>query len=341
MSPPPRSTGPPSAASLGPPSGWRRRTRAGVFLGVLGLMGWGIEPAAGVPGSGSGLAAQTTEAVARARYDRALQDFNALQEQALSVGPREMRLRATIETYRELGNQRALQDLMVNQYIPLADSLTVLNVRSRAAKAALDEARQELLRVFRAAEVALLAELERGPSRAREEVINREIVRIRQETNRLELEREPLIEVGFRPIPNLQAAPTDGPAELRAKAETMERWALRTEGVMAVIDEELKVREDRLRLQQTARDARDGIGRFDGDRPVGTGPTTPPGTGQAADQRAGDAGRVELAFSERPLTEQIQLLLSLRMQAEEDRTEALERAVEFRRLAQLRGGGGG
>ncbi len=341
MSPPPRSTGPPPAASSRVRPGRRGRCRAGIVVGAVGLLLLGLEPGAAIPGTGASLAAQTTEGVARARYERALEDFNLLQQQAQAMSPRVMRLAATLHTYREAGNLRAAGDLATNQFFPLADSLVGLEVRSAAAKAALDEARRELLRVLQAAEASLLAELDRRPTQAREAAINREIVRVRQETLELEREREVLLELGFRPLPALRAAPTDGPAELRAKAETMEQYVLIYDGVMGFVDAEIRVRQDRLRLQQTARDARDGIGRFDGDRPVGTGPTVRPGSAQAADERGGDAGRVELAFSERPLPEQIEALLSVRMQAEDHRREAMEQAAEFRRLAQLRGGGGG
>jgi hypothetical protein len=289
----------------------------------------------GIWGGVGPVAAQEPEILARARYSRAQQEFQELQRLALDLGPRVAQVARTVQSHRESGNQRSAEDVFVNEYYALAMQLQNVGIRSDAAKAALDEARRELLRILRDREERFLRELESRPPRAREDEINRQIVRIRQDVTQLERERELIAEVGFRPVPRVEAAPTDGPAELRAKAGFLERTSESNAAVIAFIDEEIRVRERALRLQRGFQDTRDGIGRFDGDRPPGTGPGTRTPT-------PGDRGIAGIEavppFSELPLAEQIERLRSVRIQAEEARVEALARAGELRRLAILRGG---
>jgi hypothetical protein len=287
------------------------------------------------------LAPQSQEDQARNRYQQAKDAFQELQREALELEPSVIRLSSTLERYRGMGNQRALEDAFINDYLPQAFRLQNLSIQSEAARSTLDEARRDLLRVLRLSEEGLLSELEQGPPAARLATINARVVAIRLEVSQLEREREPLAEVGFRPVPRLAAAPTDGPQELRAKAGFLERTAETFASQVEFLDEEIRVREGQLRLQRGFSDARDAIGRFDGDRPVGTGPAgRTGGAGQAADERAGDAGGTLVVFSELPLPEQIERLRSVRIQAVEARDESLSRAAELRRLAVVRGGGG-
>jgi hypothetical protein len=291
--------------------------------------------------SPAALVAQVPEDAARARYERAREDFLQLQREGEQLRPRLDQVAATIQNYRDAGNQRAMNDVFLNEFLPRNQRLQDVTVRAGAAKAVLDEARRELLRVLRAREEGLLAELARtpAPSRAREEAINRQVVGIRQEVNQLEREREPIAEVGFSPVPRFEVAPTDGPVELNAQAAFLEQRAETNVSLIILVDEEIRVREQRLRLERADQDSRVGIIRFDGDRPPGTGPGSRGAAGQAADGRAGDARGEERSFAELPLSEQIEQLRSVRMQAEAARDEALERAAQLRRLAIVRGGG--
>lgn len=292
-------------------------------------------------GHGVDLGAQVRpqEIQARARYTLAQETFQSLQAEAFELQPRVAQIAATLEGHRRVGNQRATEDVFVNEYYALALRLQRIDVRSREAKVTLNEARRDLLRVLRQREDAYLEELQQPLTRAREEQINREVVRIRQEVGQLERERQPIAEVGFRPVPPLEAAPTDGPLELRAKAGFLERIAGDYTALLSFLDEEIQVRERALRLQRGFQDARDGIGRFDGDRPPGTGTgARPPGTLPGRDE-TGDTRGEEPAFYDLPLPEQIESLRSVRNQAEEARDEAIERAGDLRRLAVVRGGG--
>ncbi|TVP43441.1 MAG: hypothetical protein EA350_13660 [Gemmatimonadales bacterium] len=288
----------------------------------------------------SELQAQVPEDAARARYQRAREDFLALQREGQELEPRVTQAARTLQNYREAGNQRALSDVFLNEFVGLSNRLDNVNVRSSTAKSALDEARRELLRVLRSRETNLLAELERvpAPSRARQNQLNQLIVDIRREVNQLEREREPIAEVGFRPVPDLRAAPTDGPTELRLKAEFLEGIAQGYVFVISLVDEEIRVREQSALLQRNARDSRAAITRFDGDRPPGTGAGVRTPSGQAADGRAGDARTDEPAFVELPLVEQIERLRSVRMQAEDARDLALSRSGNLRTQALERGG---
>jgi len=335
---------------------WRRGGAAGrprvrpgrwfpLLLGLVALLVH-LEPA-GAPAEGTrlpgvpGLVAQVPEDAARARYERAREDFRQLQQEGEQLRPRLDQVAATIQNYRDAGNQRAMNDVFLNEFLPRNQRLQDVTVRAGVAKSVLDEARRDFLRVLRAREDALLAELQRIPSppRAREEEINRQIVRIRQEVNLLEREREPIAEVGFSPVPRFDVAPTDGPLELNAQAAFLEQRAQTNVSLIILVDEEIRVREQRLRLERADQDSRVGITRFDGDRPPATGPGARGATGQAADGRAGDTRGEERSFAELPLAEQIEQLRSVRMQAEEARDEALQRAAELRRLAIIRGGG--
>jgi hypothetical protein len=326
-----------------PPRPRCARARGGWVLGVVLVLGLVGLPYASGPGqvvAATLSLPQSQEEAARARYVQAREAFQALQSEALELEPRVIQISLTLETYRERGDLRSLEDAFINDYLPGASRLQSLNIQSEEAKRGLDESRRELLRLLRARESVLLSELEQGPTAAREQTINQRIVEIRREVNELEREREPLAEVGFRPVPRLPAYPTDGPRELRAKAQHLERIAETFASQLEFLDEEIRVREDRLRLQRGFQDARDGIGRFDGDRPVGTGPPGRTTAGQAADERAGDAAESTLVFSELPLPEQIERLRSVRTQAEESRDEALSQATELRRLAGARERGG-
>jgi hypothetical protein len=286
------------------------------------------------------LQAQVPEEVARARYRRAREDFQALQREGEQVSPRLTQVTRTLQNYREAGNQRALNDVFLNEFLGLSDRLHTVNVRSAAAKSALDEARRDLLRVLRVRETSYLAELERvpAPARARQNELNQAVVEIRREVNELEREREPIAEVGFRPVPDIRAAGTDGPRDLRVKAEFLEGIAQGYVFVISLVDEEIRVREQSALLQRNARDSRAAITRFDGDRPPGTGSAARTTAGQPADGRAGDARTDEPAFAELPLIEQIERLRSVRMQAEEARDLALSRSGDLRAQALQRGG---
>jgi hypothetical protein len=312
------------------------------MVGVCLVLALGSAPILDAPrGELAALAQQSQEDPARMRYQQARDAFQELQREALQLEPNVIRLSSTLERYREMGNQRALEDAFINDYLPQAFRLQSLSIQSEAARSTLDEARRDLLRVLRLSEQGLLDELEQGPPANRLATINARVVAIRLEVNELEREREPLAEVGFRPVPRLSAAPTDGPVELRAKAGFLERTAGTFASQVDFLDEEIRVREAQLRLQRGFTDARDAIGRFDGERPVGTGPPgRTGGAGQAADERAGDAGGTLVVFSELPLPEQIERLRSVRIQAVEARDESLSRAAELRRLAVIRGGGG-
>ena len=332
--------------------GWTRDLARGLAAAALVLAALFAQPfghpghsrseagTPGLPGPVS-LAAQVPADAARARYERAMEDFRQLQQEGEQLRPRLDQVAATIQNYRDAGNQRAMNDVFLNEFLPRNQRLQDVTVRAGAAKTVLDEARREFLRVLRAREEVLLAELERTPppSRAREEEINRQVVRLRQEVNELEREREPIAEVGFSPVPRFDVAPTDGPVELNAQAAFLEQRAQTNVSLIILVDEEIRVREQRLRLERADQDSRVGIIRFDGDRPPGTGPGSRSATGQAADGRAGDARGGERSFAELPLGEQIEQLRSVRMQAEEARDEALERAAQLRRLAIVRGGG--
>jgi len=286
------------------------------------------------------LHAQVPEEAARARYRRAREDFLALQQEGEELGPRLTQVTRTLQNYREAGNQRALQDVFLNEFLGLSGRLNIVNVRSSMAKSALDEARRDLLRVLRARETSYLSELERvpAPARTRQNELNQLVVDIRREVNQLEHEREPIAEVGFRPVPDLRAAPTDGPRELRLKAEFLEGIAEGYVFVISLVDEEVGVREKTALLQRNSRDSRAAIDRFDMARPPGTGPGVRSTAGQAADGRGGDARTDEPAFAELPLDEQIERLRSVRMQAEEARDLALSRSGQLRTEALQRGG---
>jgi len=343
---------PDGGASPAPPRGsvrgWARVWSAALRAGALGGVMLGLVlfdgPASTVwvapVLATQELQAQQPEAAARARYQRAREDFRALQQEGQALEPRVTQAARTLQNYRQAGNQRALNDVFLNEFVGLSNRLDAINVRSSAAKSALDEARRDLLRALRLRETTYLAELERvpAPTQARRNQLNELIVDIRREVNELEREREPIAEVGFRPVPDLPVAATDGPTELRTTAEFLEGIAQGYIFVISLVDEEIRNREQSALLQRNARDSRAAIDRFDVARPPGTGPGARTTAGQAADGRAGDARTQEPAFVELPLLEQIERLRSVRLQAEEARDLALERAGAFRALALQRGG---
>jgi hypothetical protein len=130
-------------------------------------------------------------------------------------------------------------------------------------------------------------------------------------------------------LPNIRAQPTDGPVELRVKADLLERHAIMFDTLIATIDVEVEDLEKRSRRDRLTRGFLAGIDRFgDANLPIAASRTA-----EASEAGSGPEGG-ELTLEER--LESLQLLMD-RYRAQ--RSEAASRAEALRVLADRMGAG--
>ncbi len=119
-------------------------------------------------------------------------------------------------------------------------------------------------------------------------------------------------------LPNIMAAPTDGPTELSAKAELLERFAAKFDTLAATISDELEGVERRTQRERSMNGFMAGIDRFgDANVPVG------PARGVPEREDGGDLS----------LEDQQEELRALLQRYEELSAEARARSVQLKQLA--------
>lgn len=131
-------------------------------------------------------------------------------------------------------------------------------------------------------------------------------------------------------FPSIAFDPRDGPVELAAKADLLERKAEALDTTLASIDREVERLESLLRLQRSRRSFQGNLERF-GDTQVPVGPPT------AGGSREAEAGRVPadstgVPAPEEPLDQRIESLRLFRLQVEAARDQFLGRARVFRQM---------
>lgn len=150
------------------------------------------------------------------------------------------------------------------------------------------------------------------------------------EFERDRLERESTTAVQAVALASITIDPPDGPEDIIAKAQLLERRADQAEDLISLIDEELRTLRNRERLERSRRDNRSARERFDDTRlPTGTSSRS-----NMAEAREGVAASDSTAV-QRPRTveERIRGLENLRAGYVRDRDQLRARAASFRTVA--------
>ncbi|MFQ5537319.1 MAG: hypothetical protein ACE5GJ_07685 [Gemmatimonadota bacterium] len=270
-------------------------------------------------------AAQSTEdllAQRRLEY-RAARDAHEAARSAFSVVERQFSSALEeVTRARRSGDEQALERafaLVQDRSAPYRDQ----EERVNEARERLDRARQALIDIITVRLEELLAQMDAASSsqeRARLDLLWRDLS---NELEELEAEAQGALRLNPVVLPEITFDPRDGPMELEAKAQLLERRAAAADTVIQRVDREIQSLRDRERMERTRRDFLAATGRFDDTRvPVVT--ARPPGAGEISPDSTGAQGR--------PLTleERIQELEAYRKQLESYRDQLLIRAQLFR-----------
>lgn len=131
-------------------------------------------------------------------------------------------------------------------------------------------------------------------------------------------------------FPSITFDPRDGPVELAAKADLLERKAQGHDSTLAAVDREIERLEGMLRLQRSRQAFQGNLDRFgDTQVPVGAPTRRASRDAEAGRSRADSTG---VPAAEEPLDERIRSLRLFRLQVEGARDQFLARAGMFRRL---------
>ena len=131
-------------------------------------------------------------------------------------------------------------------------------------------------------------------------------------------------------FPSITFDPRDGPVELSAKADLLERKAEALDTTLAAVDREIERLEGLLRLQRSRQSFQGNLERF-GDTQVPVGPPTRRGSRDAEAGRA-PADSTGVPAPAEPLDQRIRSLRLFRVQVEAARDQFLSRARVFRQL---------
>ena len=299
-----------------------RRRHVGVrVVGVVMAMGLALASGVAVPE----LSAQATGSVlAERRLEyRAARDAWEAARSAFSVVERQFS--AALEQVgraRRSGDDDALEDafaLAQDRSVPYrAQEARVEDARDR-----LDEARQALINVITVRLGELLAQLDEASSAAARAQLDARWQDLRNEQQELEAEDgDDDLQVMPVILPEITFDPRDGPEELEAKAQILERLAAVADTVVGNLDQERETLTTRLRIERQRQDFLAGTDRFDDIRvPV----VTNPGSGERP-------AAADSTMASRPLTleERLEALERYREQLVSYRDQLLIRARQFR-----------
>jgi hypothetical protein len=189
---------------------------------------------------------------------------------------------------------------------------------------ALTVARRELIDIITVRLSELLEDMDAVSSAAQRNRLDVLWRDLRNELDALEAEGGEgfaLLPVVF---PEVNFDPRDGPEDLEAKAEILERRAAVTDTIIRDVEDQIETLEDRIRIERQRRDFLAGTDRFDDVRAPGV-PARPPGDPTvAAPDTAGVANRP------RSLQERLADSGAYRDQLEAYRDQLLIRARQFR-----------
>lgn len=310
----------------------RRPAALGSILRAPVLLLFFLALAAGFASPGS-VSAQVEEALTQAEleFEAAVRERQSALAARAAVERRFTSFTQEAEDARRQGDSDRLEEALASAQAQLVE-LRRLDRRVAQTEERLEESRGAYLQAMDDRIEALLVEArtvtpeERGAILVIVEDLNN---RVREVESGSDLTATLLTPV----MPEVQFDPRDGPIELRAKAELLERQAERYDSLMAEVDDRLEELERRVRRDQLLRDFREGLDRFgDTQLPVRPPAVTPPG---AAEEQLAQADSIPDQESLTP-EDRIELLLFFRTELESTRDQLLVRA----RLFRDRAGGG-
>lgn len=305
---------------------WRLRPPeafGSVLLGLARAVILALGVLASSPSSGAG---QSTEAILgerRLEYQAARAAYEAARR-ALSVV--ESQFSAALDEVgraRRAGDEGALEDafaLARDRSLPYGQQQTRVN----EVRDSLDSARRALIDVLTVRLQELIAQIDVAASAAQRAELNVLLTDLDNELTTLESEEGDTFQLEPVVSPAITFDPRDGPDDLRAKAELLERQAAVTDTVIADTERQIETLNGRLRTERQLRDFMAGADRFDDTRvPVVAGPPTE-GRVPAADSTRGGAPALTL-------DERIEMLREYRDELQAYRDQLLIRADQFRR----------
>lgn len=298
------------------------------LVGLAFLLSAALMAAAPPPAS-----AQQVLAPAEARYLLTRSQLESVRREIEELRPTHTRAVEALRAAREIGDEDRAEAIFRDDFVQPAVRMQSLGSELRERSRAFQEARREYLRALEARMDEIVTRLEDTElTQAGRDRINQQYVELSLTYREVERERNPIEEAMLRPIPTLSASETDGPGELRDKASYLEEQV--ASDYQAVIDftsREIEVRENQLRLEREGADLLADLSRFDIDRLPGTGAGGAGGAVRPDDDPEPVQG--DFIFAELPLEDQVELLRSIRAQAEEALAETLQRAGLFREMA--------
>lgn len=297
-------------------TGRRARLLTGIGFGLV--LAVGLVPA---PAS-----AQTTEALLvqrRLEYRNARNQWESARSAAAVLEAEFASALEAAERARRAGDEEARERALANVQArsgPVASQ----SQRVEEALGRLNAARDALIRVITVRMEQLVTAMNSASSvqaRSRLDVLFRDL------DNELQgLEDEAGDEMRFRPVvmPEVTFDPRDGPEDLRAKAELLERRAAQADSSIVDVDADIDDLTDRLRNERRRADFMAGTDRFDDTRlPVVGG--SRPGDAPAAPRDSTATGRRPASLEDR-----IADLRRVREQLESYRDQLLVQARLFR-----------
>lgn len=291
---------------------------------ILAGVGFGLVLAAGLaPPVASAQSVEARLVQRRLEYRAARSAWESARNAAAVIEAEFAAALEASERARRAGDEDARERALANVQAR-SGPVRSQSERVEDALAALNAARDALIRIITVRMEQLVSAMA-GASSARERT--RLDVLFRDLDNELQaLEDEAGDALRFRPVvmPEVTFDPRDGPEDLRAKAELLERRAAMADSTIAEVDGDIRDLTDRLRNQRRLADFMAGTDRFDDTRlPVVGG--SRPGDAPATPADSAAAGRRPATLEER-----IRGLQRAREQLEIYRDQLLVQARLFR-----------
>jgi hypothetical protein len=253
---------------------------------------------------------------ARAAYEAARSAFSVV-ESRFSAAIEEVNLARLSGDGARLDRAHAVAQ---DRSVPLRDQ----ELRLEEAQRNLSAARSALVDVLSARLEQLVRQIDAAPSAQQRAQLDTLFRDLSAEIQSLEAEEGDAFRIDPVVLPGIAFDPRDGPEELRAKAEILERQAVVADSVIRSTERQIEALNTRLRLLRQGRDFLAGTDRFDDTRvPVVTG--GPPGDRSTPTDST--------VVGARPLTleERIQAFRDYVVQLQSYRDQLLVRAEQFRR----------
>lgn len=300
-----------------------RRSRKGFRAVVVGVFAAAALAAAPAPAHG-----QATDGL----VERELEYQEARSEVQAARDARSVRERHFSEALDEVGRARRAGDggrleAALARAQALSLELSRADERVRQAELKMSEARAALLATLDRRLRRLEARLAEAGPRERME-LDALIRDLANQYREVEADETDVLQTELVYYPSITFDPRDGPVELAAKADLLERKAEALQTMLGEVDREIERLESLLRLQRSRQSFQGNLERF-GDTQVPVGPPTRRGSRDAEAGRA-PADSTGVPGPEEPLDQRIRRLQLFRIQVESARDQFLARAGLFR-----------